>query len=85
MLPVEKHSVPSRASPSPLSVPASAAWLASSGQNSSSRPARPQAPPSMTRGAMGVPNHRRAFTAFQIVAAENTTETRPLGIHCVAA
>ncbi|CPL61949.1 Uncharacterised protein [Bordetella pertussis] len=39
----------------------------------------------MTRGAMGVPNHRRAFTAFQIVAAENTTETRPLGIHCVAA
>ena len=84
MLPVEKQNVPSSAKPRPSSVSWLACWLASSGQNNSTRPVKPSAPASITRGATRVPNHRRAFNAFHSVAAENTTDTSPLGIHWVA-
>ena len=84
MLPVEKQNVPNNANPNPSRVSWLACWLASSGQNSSTSPEKPMAPASITRGATRVPNHRRAFKAFHKVAAENTTDTSPLGIHCVA-
>jgi len=84
MLPVEKQNVPSNAKPSPSNVSWLASWPDSSGQNSNTSPEKPTAPATMTRGAIRVPNHSRAFNAFHSVAAENTTDTRPLGIHCVA-
>ncbi|MNP80285.1 hypothetical protein D3C76_1783360 [compost metagenome] len=84
MLPAEKHSVPSNARPKPNSVCGLAVCPASSGQNSSPNPPRPSAPPISTLRAIFWPKNTRAFNAFHSVAVENTTATRPLGIHWLA-
>jgi hypothetical protein len=79
-LPAEKNSVPASANASPRQVAAEAPWRASSGQNISSRPPRPSAPPPTIAGVSARLNTRRAPSAFHSVAVENTTATRPLAI-----
>src|SRR6201996_8136971 len=79
-LPHEKHSVPPSANASPRQVPADAPWRASSGQNISSSPASPSAPPPTMVDVSGRLNTRRAPSAFHSVAVENTTATSPLAM-----
>ncbi|MNR21255.1 hypothetical protein D3C85_1381460 [compost metagenome] len=81
MLPAEKHKVPSSARPKPSKVSGLAVWPASSGQNNRPNPSKPNAPPISTLRAIFWPKNTRALRAFHSVAVENTTATRPLGIH----
>ena len=84
ILPAEKHIVPSNARPKPNKVCGLAVCPTSSGQNSKPKPANPRPPPINTLRATRWPKNTRAFSAFHNVAVENTTATRPLGIHWLA-
>ncbi|MNI48438.1 hypothetical protein D3C73_1030010 [compost metagenome] len=84
MFPAEKHKVPHRARPRPSKVCGLAVCPTSSGQNNRPRPSKPKAPPISTLRAIFWPKNTRAFSAFHSVAVENTTATRPLGIHWLA-
>src|SRR5574344_1529693 len=79
-LPDEKHQVPPRAQASPVSVAMSPEWPTICGQNKSSKPDKPSAPPPNTCGAIRRPWMIRASRAFHKVEVEKTTAINPLGM-----